>query len=148
MPLQVKRVYASPHPDDGLRVLVDRLWPRGLGKEAAAVDKWVRECAPSDELRKWFGHDRAKWNEFKRRYFAELGSKEDLLAPIRAMARKERVTLLFGASDVERNNAVALMEYLGAKEAEAGRKGRPAAKNALRRARRKDARPKGGGGGD
>ena len=112
MPLQVKRVYASPHHEDGLRILVDRLWPRGLAKEAAAIDEWVRECAPSDELRKWFAHDRAKWNEFKRRYSAELRSKEELLAPIRSMANEKRVTLLFAASDTECNNAVALMEYL------------------------------------
>ncbi len=116
MPLQVKRVYASPHQQDGLRILVDRLWPRGLAKEAAAIDEWVRECAPSDELRKWFAHDRAKWNEFKRRYFAELRSKEELLAPIRCLANKKSVTLLFGASDTECNNAVALMEYLKNRE--------------------------------
>ena len=100
MPLQVKRAYASPHHEDGLRILVDRLWPRGLAKEAAALDEWVRECAPSDALRKWFAHDRAKWNEFKRRYFAELRSKEELLAPIRCLANKKSVTLLFGASDL------------------------------------------------
>ena len=88
------------------------MWPRGLAKEAAAIDEWVRECAPSDELRKWFDHDRAKWNEFKRRYFAELRIREELLAPIRSMAQKKRVTLLFAASDTECNNAVALMEYL------------------------------------
>jgi uncharacterized protein YeaO (DUF488 family) len=113
MPLKVKRVYASVHPDDGMRILVDRLWPRGLTKEDAAIDQWVRECAPSDDLRKWFGHDRAKWDAFKQRYFRELGSKEELLASTRALARKKRVTLLFAASDLECNNAIALMEYLG-----------------------------------
>lgn len=116
MPLRVKRVYASPDRNDGARILVDRLWPRGVTKEDAAIDQWLRECAPSAELRKWFGHDRAKWEEFKRRYFAELASKEELLAPIRALARKRHVTLLFGASDIECNNAVALMEYLSRKE--------------------------------
>ncbi|MBO0797874.1 MAG: DUF488 family protein [Blastocatellia bacterium] len=112
MSLQIKRVYATPQSDDGMRILVDRLWPRGLAKKTAAIDEWAKECAPSNELRRWFGHDRAKWEEFKRRYFGELKSKEDLLAHIRSSARKGRVTLLFGASDTECNNAVALMEYL------------------------------------
>lgn len=114
MSLQIKRAYATPQPDDGLRILVDRLWPRGLAKKTAAIDEWAKECAPSSELRRWFGHDRAKWEEFKRRYFAELKSKdkEELLTHIRASARKGRVTLLFSASDTECNNAVALMEYL------------------------------------
>ena len=113
MTLQIKRVYDSPGRDDGLRILVDRLWPRGLTKQDAAIDQWIRECAPSNELRKWFAHDPAKWEEFKQRYFAELRDKEELLAPIRALSGKQRVTLLFGASDVEHNNAVALMEYPG-----------------------------------
>jgi len=116
MPFQVKRVYDSPHGNDGLRILVDRLWPRGLTKQDAAIDQWLRACAPSDELRKWFGHDRTRWEEFKKRYFAELRAREELLAPIRALASEKRVTLLFGSSDVECNNAVALMEYLGMKQ--------------------------------
>jgi uncharacterized protein YeaO (DUF488 family) len=111
--LQVKRVYDPPAPGDGVRVLVDRLWPRGLRKEAAAVDEWIRDCAPSDELRKWFAHDRGKWNEFKRRYFAELAGHEEAIAPLRELSGKKRVTLLFGATDTECNNAVALQEYLG-----------------------------------
>ncbi len=110
--LQIKRVYDPPAPADGVRVLVDRLWPRGLSKEAAAVDEWVRECAPSDELRKWFAHDRAKWPEFKQRYFTELEQHEEAVGPLRTLAAKKRVTLLFGASDEECNNAVALKEYL------------------------------------
>lgn len=112
MSIQIKRVYASPDPDDGVRILIDRLWPRGLSKEAAAVDDWLKDCAPSDELRKWFAHDASKWAEFKRRYFAELAEHEDLLEPVRTRARAKRVTLLFGAADVEHNNAVALLEYL------------------------------------
>ena len=116
MPFQVKRVYDSPHGNDGLRILVDRLWPRGLTKQDAAIDQWLRACAPSDELRKWFGHDRTRWEEFKKRYFAELRAKEELLAPIRALASEKGVTLLFGSSDVEYNNAVALSEYLGMKQ--------------------------------
>lgn len=115
MPLRVKRVYAAPHRDDGVRILVDRLWPRGLAKDAAAIDQWVRDCAPSDKLRSWFAHDRERWPEFKRRYFAELRLKEASLAPIRALAKSRRVTLLFAAADTECNNAVALMEYLGGK---------------------------------
>ena len=125
MPFQVKRVYASPHGDDGLRILVDRLWPRGLTKQDAAIDQWLRTCAPTDELRKWFGHDRARWEEFKQRYFAELRLKEELLVPIRALAKKNRVTLLFGASDIECNNAVALMEYLGTKKPSKRHTGKP-----------------------
>src|SRR3989304_1580152 len=122
MPFQVKRVYDSPHNNDGLRILVDRLWPRGLTKQDAAIDQWLRACAPSDELRKWFGHDRTRGAEFRKRYFAELSrAKEELLAPIRALAREKRVTLLFGSSDIECNNAVALMEYLGMKQP--GKKG-------------------------
>ena len=113
MPLRVKRVYAAPRRDDGVRILVDRLWPRGLAKDAAAIDQWVRDCAPSDGLRRWFAHDRVKWKEFKRRYFAELRRKPAALAPIRALAKSRRVTLLFAAADTECNNAVALMEYLG-----------------------------------
>lgn len=115
MPLHVKRVYAAPHGDDGVRILVDHLWPRGFKKANAAIDQWLRECAPTDALRKWFGHDRAKWPEFKQRYFQELKDKEGLLAPLRALAKEKPVTLLFGASDIECNNAVALMEYLRAK---------------------------------
>jgi len=138
MPLQVKRVYTLPHRDDGVRILVDRLWPRGVTKEDAAIDQWLRECAPSNELRKWFGHDRAKWEEFKHRYFAELRGKEELLAPIRALAKK-RVTLLFGASDIECNNAVALMEYLNMKKPNVRRKRKPSP-TALQRTRQKRAR--------
>ncbi len=115
MSIQIKRVYAQPDRDDGERILIDRLWPRGLSKEAAAVDNWLKDCAPSDELRKWFGHDPAKWDEFKRKYFAELAEHEDLLEPVRTKARAERVTLLFGAADVEHNTAVALLEYLKTK---------------------------------
>lgn len=112
MTLQVKRVYDPPDRNDGTRVLVDRIWPRGLSKETAALDEWLRECAPSDDLRKWFGHDKAKWAQFKRKYFAELKDKGDMLEPLRKRAKTRRVTLLFGAADTERNNAVALMEFL------------------------------------
>ncbi len=139
MPLQVKRMYTLPHRDDGFRILVDRLWPRSVTKEDAAIDHWFRECAPSNELRKWFGHDRSKWEEFKQRYFAELRGKEELLASIRALAKK-RVTLLFGASDIECNNAVALMEYLNMKEPNMKRKRKPSPNSALQQTRQKRAR--------
>jgi uncharacterized protein YeaO (DUF488 family) len=113
MPFKIKRVYDPPAADDGWRVLVDRLWPRGLTKQAAAVDLWLREVAPSAELRTWYGHDRARWEEFRQRYGAELEGKAALLAPLRAAAQGQPVTLLFGAADTECNNAVALREYLG-----------------------------------
>lgn len=108
--LRTKRVYERPARDDGYRVLVDRLWPRGLKKEEAKVDLWLMDIAPSGELRKWFGHDPARWLEFKRRYFMELDKKAELAEKI---PRGEKtVTLLFGARDEEHNNAVALREYL------------------------------------
>lgn len=137
MPLQAKRVYAPPRPEDGIRILVDRLWPRGLAKQAAAIDDWMRDCAPSDDLRQWFKHDPAKWKEFKRRYHAELKRKQALLAPIRVAARKKRVTLLFAAADPAHNNAVALIEYLRLKKPPASRKKTPAPERAGRRTRGK-----------
>jgi uncharacterized protein YeaO (DUF488 family) len=109
---QVKRVYDPPTADDGWRVLVDRLWPRGVSREAARLDEWLKEIAPSDELRRWFGHDPARWPQFCERYFAELAGHAELVAALLARARDRRLTLLFGARDPERNNAVALREYL------------------------------------
>lgn len=108
----VRRVYDPPLPDDGLRVLVDRLWPRGLSKDAARVDLWLRDIAPSDALRQWYGHDPARWDEFRRRYFVELEAHRERLEALRRRARRERITLLFGARDKERNNAVALLSFL------------------------------------
>ena len=115
MTVKLKRVYEPRGSDDGYRVLVDRLWPRGVSKENAAVDLWLREIAPSDELRKWFGHDPARWREFRRRYFTELEEKSELVAQIRDRARTGVVTLLFGARDEENNQAVALKEYMQVK---------------------------------
>lgn len=114
MKIKIKRVYDPPAAEDGQRVLVDRLWPRGLSKEHAALDDWIREVAPSNDLRRWFAHDRAKWIEFKRRYFAELAAPEarEALSSIRSLAAKGVVTLLYAASDEEYNNAVALGDYL------------------------------------
>jgi len=110
--IRLKRVYAPPAPDDGVRVLVDRLWPRGLSKSEAAVDHWLKELAPSAELRRWFGHDPARWDEFRRRYQAELAQATDLLDELRALARGRRVTLLFSAKDEAHNNAVVLRDVL------------------------------------
>jgi uncharacterized protein YeaO (DUF488 family) len=112
MPIRLKRVYDPPSPADGLRILVDRLWPRGLKKEDAALDRWDREVAPSDALRKEFGHDHSRWEEFKARYFAELDANPEPVKRLAGDARKGTVTLLFAARDMERNNAVALREYL------------------------------------
>ena len=111
MHLSLKRVYEEPSPRDGVRVLVDRLWPRGLSKDKAAIDLWIREAAPSDALRKWYRHDPEKWPEFRRRYFAELDSKPEELAPLEELGRR-RVTLVFSSREERLNNAAALKEYL------------------------------------
>jgi uncharacterized protein YeaO (DUF488 family) len=110
--LRLKRVYELAAPDDGVRILVDRLWPRGLSREKAAVDHWMKEVAPSAELRKWFGHDPDRWREFRRRYLAELRQSGSLLVQICDLASRGKVTLLFGAHDEERNDAVVLREVL------------------------------------
>jgi len=111
--LSVKRVYEAPGAKDGFRILVDRLWPRGLRKQRARIDLWLREVAPSNELRKWFAHEPQKWAEFQKRYAEELRAKEELLSRIRdAVEEHGTVTLLFAASDTKRNNAVALREHL------------------------------------
>jgi len=110
--IKIKRIYQEPDPQDGLRFLVDRLWPRGISKEQARVDRWLKEIAPSDELRRWFGHDPAKWDEFRGRYLAELKVQRSLLDEIVRQARKETVTLLYAARDEEHNNAVVLQELL------------------------------------
>lgn len=112
MAIRVKRVYDKPTEADGCRVLVDRLWPRGLSKENAKVDHWLKELAPSAKLRTWFSHDPAKWVEFRRQYFAELEGNPESVKTLRRLARAGEVTLLFGARDAEHNNAVALKEYL------------------------------------
>ncbi|MBX6369656.1 MAG: DUF488 family protein [Rhodospirillales bacterium] len=115
--IRIKRVYEAPDESDGYRVLVDRLWPRGLKKEAAALDAWHRELAPSDALRRWFGHDVARWPEFRRRYVEELRDKEEALEALRAVARERRLTLLFAARDEAHNDAVVLREVLLSPEA-------------------------------
>ena len=108
----VKRVYDSPARSDGIRFLVDHLWPRGVKKEAVHVEHWIKPVSPSDELRSWFGHAPAKWTEFQRRYFKELDLKPDTWAPLLEAARTNDITLVFSARDTERNNAVALKTYL------------------------------------
>lgn len=110
--MKIKRIYEEPDPCDGRRILVDRLWPRGLSKERARVDWWLKEIAPSDELRRWFGHDPARWQEFRARYRSELKGQRALLDELKSLARKEPVTLLYAAKDQEHNNAVVLRELL------------------------------------
>ncbi len=110
--IQIKRVYEEASKNDGYRILVDRLWPRGLTKERVAADEWLKELAPTTELRKWFGHDPQKWTEFRKRYDAELKDKKELIADIIKKARHEKVTLLYGAKDQEHNEAVVLLDYI------------------------------------
>ena len=112
MGIWLKRVYDKPAKSDGRRVLVDRIWPRGLGKEEARIDEWLKGIAPSTRLRKWFGHDPARWTEFKERYAVELDDQREQLERLAQEARKRTVTLLFSAKDIEHNNAVALKKYL------------------------------------
>jgi uncharacterized protein YeaO (DUF488 family) len=113
--IRVKRIYKPPEPADGHRLLVDRLWPRGVSKKSASFDAWMKEVAPSSELRRWFGHDVLRWQEFKRRYAVELDSRRDLVAEILSLGRERPVTLLYSAQDPDHNQAVALAEYLTAK---------------------------------
>jgi uncharacterized protein YeaO (DUF488 family) len=110
--LRLKRVYEPTAPEDGVRVLIDRLWPRGLTKKKAAIDHWMKDIAPSSELRKWFGHAPERWTEFRNRYMEELRQHMALLDQIRDLAKEGTVTLLFGAHDEEHNDAVVLREVL------------------------------------
>jgi len=113
MPLiKIKRVYDPFSEDDGKRILVDRLWPRGIKKDKAKIDEWLKEIAPSDELRRWFSHDPSKWQEFKSRYKKELKKKSDLIGKLKVESKKGRITLLFSARDTEHNNAVVLKEII------------------------------------
>ena len=110
--IAVKRIYEAPDKADGQRVLVDRIWPRGVRKEDAGLTLWLKEIAPSDELRKWFGHEPERWAEFQNRYRAELDRNEEAVAQLRGLLRNGKVTLLYGAHDEAHNNAVALAGYL------------------------------------
>ena len=110
--IKIKRVYDQPSKNDGKRVLIDRLWPRGLRKEDARIDEWMKEVAPSNELRKWFNHDPDKWSEFKKRFFTELQGQQEKVEEIISLARKGTVTFLYGSKEERFNNAVALKEYI------------------------------------
>ena len=112
MNIKIRRVYEQPHKDDGARILVDRLWPRGLTKAKANVDLWLKDIAPSTELRKWFGHEPGKWEEFKKRYRAELEGNEEQVSLLQQQVKKGTVTLVYGAKDDEHNEAVVLKEFL------------------------------------
>lgn len=112
MTIYIKRAYEKPASNDGQRILVDRMWPRGVSKREAGIDLWLKEIAPSTELRKWFGHDPEKWREFKTRYFRELSTHEDILRELANKVRAGNVTLVFAAKNEEFNNAVAIREYL------------------------------------
>ncbi len=109
---QIKRAYDAPEQADGTRILVDRLWPRGLNRDKAAVDLWLKEVAPSTELRQWYAHQPERWPEFRRRYFAELDRHPEVVAELRAALGKGTATLLYAAKDTGHNNAQALLEYL------------------------------------
>ena len=113
MKIQIKRVYDEPNAADGKRILIDRLWPRGVSKAKAKVDLWLKAIAPSTPLRQWFGHDPGKWEEFKKQYEDELNHNSEAVAQLRAHLAKGTVTLVYGAKDQEHNDAVVLQEYLG-----------------------------------
>ncbi len=111
--ITIKRIYNQPETKDGFRILVDRLWPRGMTKEKAKIDLWLKEIAPSNELRKWFSHDHEKWDDFRKKYKKELKDKQELVDTIQRLEKKERtITLLYAAKDEEHNEAVVLKEIL------------------------------------
>ena len=110
--ISIKRVYTPPSPDDGTRLLVDRLWPRGISKEKAHLDGWLKDAAPSDQLRKWFGHDAARWPEFEKQYLAELAQQGERLLLLFQAYNKKNITLVYAAKDTGHNNAIILKEYL------------------------------------
>ncbi len=110
--IKTKRAYDPPSPSDGARYLIDRLWPRGIKKESLDIKDWLKEVAPSDDLRKWYHHDPEHWKEFEDRYFKELDQEHEALKPLIDAAKRQDVTLVYGARDEAHNNAVALKEYL------------------------------------
>lgn len=122
--IRIKRVYDKPAETDGCRVLVDRLWPRGIKRAALRLDTWLKEVAPSNELRRWFNHEPARWPEFQRRYRLELEAHPESWAPLLEQARRGTVTLLYSARDPEHNNAVVLRDFLNSKLAELPRRSR------------------------
>ena len=110
--IKLKRAYEAASKDDGLRVLVERLWPRGVSKQKAKIDLWLKSLAPSTALRQWYGHDPSRWPQFRKRYWAELKGQGDVLALLRYVTEERTVTFVYAASDEERNSAVALKEFL------------------------------------
>jgi uncharacterized protein YeaO (DUF488 family) len=110
--VKLKRAYEPPAADDGIRILVDRLWPRGLSKQRAAIDQWMKDISPSTELRKWFGHDTSRWDEFRRRYAKELRQHHELLDQLRSLAREGPITLVYSARDEAHNDAVELRQVI------------------------------------
>ncbi len=112
MPIFLKRAYEKPSAEDGKRILVERLWPRGLKKEEAKIDEWLKDVAPSTELRKWYSHDPAKWSDFKKRYWKELEAKKDVVLILAKEAKEGKVTFVFGSKEEKLNNANALKEYI------------------------------------
>jgi uncharacterized protein YeaO (DUF488 family) len=113
--IKIKRIYEPPSAGDGFRILVDRLWPRGLSKEKAKVDLWLREVSPSNELRKWYGHDPEKWAEFKRKYLEEIKGKKMELDLLRQKAKRGTLTFLFSSKEEKLNNAAALKDFVESK---------------------------------
>jgi uncharacterized protein YeaO (DUF488 family) len=122
--VRVKRVYDPPSRQDGRRILVDRLWPRGLRRKTARLDEWARDLAPSTRLRRWFAHDPVRWSEFQRRYDAELRGRSDRLTWVAGLVRRGRVTLLYAARDPQQNNARALQRIIARRLRRRGRRGR------------------------
>jgi uncharacterized protein YeaO (DUF488 family) len=110
--VKLKRAYEPPVADDGMRILIDRLWPRGITKKRAAIDQWMKDISPSTELRKWFGHDPARWDEFRRRYAQEVHKNSDLLDQLRSLARHGPITLVYSAHDEKHNDAVELRKLI------------------------------------
>jgi uncharacterized protein YeaO (DUF488 family) len=114
--VKIKRAYDKISSDDGKRILVDRLWPRGIKKDEAKIDEWIKEIAPSNELREWFAHDPSKWQEFKKRYREELKDQSNLIKILKHRAKKGNITLIFSARDTEHNNAVVLSELISKRQ--------------------------------
>jgi uncharacterized protein YeaO (DUF488 family) len=114
--IRLKRAYEPPDENDGMRILVDRLWPRGMSKEKAKIDLWLKDAAPSAELRTWFGHDPSRWNGFRTRFFRELEKQPEAVARLINEAKRGTVTLVYGAKDMEHNNAIAVREFLESKQ--------------------------------
>ncbi len=112
MAIFLKRVYEKPASEDGKRILVERLWPRGLRKEEAKIDEWLKDVAPSTELRKWYSHDPSKWADFKKRYWKELETKKDIVSRLAKESKESKVTFVFGSKEGKLNNANALKEYI------------------------------------